>query len=250
MKAIDIANYTSVPTAAQCACLKSNGYGLAIVGCSYGTLAGPQLSAFVAGGIAVEAYAWVQFSPSWQGVLDRALAVIQNYPVKRLWLDCEGAIINTGQTVARINAAIGYVQSKRPDLTLGIYTGGWWWKPNTADSQAFKHMPLWTADYVQDPGHDPTGTPKLYGGWTEAAIWQYAGTIDTCGLNTDRNVIMEEDDMAITLVWNPDFQRLYVLGEAAPVWITDPVVAADLQRAFGAPKVALSWGTLLALGAK
>ena len=59
----------------------------------------------------------------------------------------------------------------------------------------------------------------------------------------------EEEDMAIELVWNPDFGRLYVVGQGVPVWIVGAQAAADLQAAYGPPKKALSWNALRALGA-
>lgn len=60
----------------------------------------------------------------------------------------------------------------------------------------------------------------------------------------------EEDDMAaIELVWNPEFSRLYVLGQGPPVWIADQAAAADLTRAYGQPQRALAWATLKVLGA-
>ena len=256
--AIDVANYTKIPVPNQCACLLQNDYTLAIVGVSYGVVAGPQIQAFLDGGLEVEAYGWVSFEATWQQPLDRALALIQNYPIKRFWLDCEGPThgASDGAVVARINAAVGYVQTKRPDLVVGIYTGCWWWNPNTGDSDAFKQLPLWIASYVTDATNPPLDeTPPLCGGWTQAAVWQYAGTVQTCGLNTDRNIVFQQEeveDMAITLALTfvpNQGVRLYVLGQAAPVWITNPQQAADLQRAFGAPKT-LDWGTLFALGAR
>ena len=61
--------------------------------------------------------------------------------------------------------------------------------------------------------------------------------------------LQEEDDVAIECVWNPDFGRLYVVGQGVPVWIADPKAAADIQAAYGQPKRALSWAALKALGA-
>lgn len=58
-----------------------------------------------------------------------------------------------------------------------------------------------------------------------------------------------EDDMAIELVWNPDFGRMYVVGQGVPIWVTNQANAADLERAYGPPKRALAWATLLNLGA-
>ena len=62
--------------------------------------------------------------------------------------------------------------------------------------------------------------------------------------------LQEEEDMAIELVWSPENQRLYVLGQSDPRWVADAKAAADLQAAYGAPKRALSWAALQALGAK
>jgi N-acetyl-anhydromuramyl-L-alanine amidase AmpD len=62
----------------------------------------------------------------------------------------------------------------------------------------------------------------------------------------------EEDDMALMLAEcgdSPSGYRLYLLGQAAPVWITSPKVANELRTALAGPK-GLSWETLTALGAK
>jgi hypothetical protein len=191
-KCLDVANYTPIPTAAEVACLVADGYERGIVGASYGSVARGQLEAFQDGGMEIEAYAWVSFADNWQHPLDHALAVIQGLPVTRLWMDCEedpGA----ADVLTRIDDALAYVHNVRPDLEMGIYTGGWWWKPNAGNSTRYGAMPLWTADYLQP--RDEADKPYLYGGWTEAAIWQTAGSVQLCGLNADDNVILEEDEL-------------------------------------------------------
>lgn len=236
--AVDWANYTPVPNALQLECLKENGYERVIVGVSYGVVAGLQLSACEQAGLAVEAFAFVDFDSHWTQPLDKALAVIAPHPkVRRLWLDCEGPTLRIGPraVVARIHEAIAYVRGKRPDLELGIYTGAWWWIPETADSRQFAHMPLWMANYVQNPAIPPNGQPGLCGGWQHANIWQYAGTIDTCGLNTDRNVILEEDaltpeqmaELKAEIVRQGNETRLYVFGRFVSLigWLQTNVVA-------------------------
>jgi len=113
-------------------------------------------------------------------------------------------------------SALGKWQPRRP-------TG-----PNDKSASMYEHR-----ECVRF-GSEPTACPSGRIPWGEIIL----------KLNT------EEDDMAaIQLVWNPDFQRLYVLGQKEPTWITDPAVAADLQKAYGPPKVALSWQSLRALGA-
>ena len=193
--AIDVANYTDVPTPSQVQCLIDNGYSRAVVGCSYGTVAGAQLDAFVAGGMDVEAYAWISH-PLNTLLIERALTVIAHRPVTRIWLDAEAD--NGGRTpagvVADINGAVEYVRKVRSDIRIGIYTGAWWWTPNTGNSQETWGLPLWLANY-RDPGN-PLAESEIPGGWTKAnvALWQYAGTVETCGLNTDRNLIYAEED--------------------------------------------------------
>lgn len=255
--AVDIANYTSIPTPAQLACLRAAGYTRVIVGCSYGVIATMQLAAAAGAGLEVEAYAFVDFTARWEGPLQRALLAISSQPVRRLWLDCEAEThgLTRQQVVGRIAEAEQYVRRHRPDLIIGIYTAGWWWMPQTGDSQSFKHLPLWTAAYVQDAGRvpDPKAV-RLYGGWNAAALWQYAGTIDTCGLNTDRNLILEseEDSMKPFLCWSG---RVIFVGPAGPRWITDAAVVAELGRIFGGldangfPIIGLSGAAVMALGA-
>ena len=60
----------------------------------------------------------------------------------------------------------------------------------------------------------------------------------------------EEDMAAIQLVWSFENSRLYVLGQGDPRWIADAATAAELEKAYGKPTVALSWKALQSLGAK
>jgi len=192
-RAIDVANYTAVPTPAQVACLLTEGYDTAIVGASFGSVARPQLQAFAAGGMQVEVYAWVSFSGWWENLLDGALGAIAGLPVRRLWLDCEEETAMEPRTVIRrIEQAVEYVEEARPDLEVGIYTGAWWWSDFAGNTAPFAHLPLWSAYYDNEPDIDFAQLP--YGGWRAPAIEQYHGTVETCGLNTDRNVINEEEE--------------------------------------------------------
>ncbi len=194
-KCIDISNYsgnhpTGIPTPDDVRCLLADGWQTAIVGGSYGTIATAQLDACAAGGMDVEVYAFIEFRDGWEAAIDRALAALTGH-VRRLWLDCEeSSPLGPSGTAQRIHDAIAYVHAARPDLELGIYTGGWWWTPETNDSHEFADMPLWTAEY-----DSRIVSPTMYGGWTQAAIWQYQGSVDTCGLNADRNLILEGGDV-------------------------------------------------------
>lgn len=166
-KALDVANYSTIPTPEQVACLVAQGYDTAIVGCSYGSVAHGQLAAFSAGGMGIEAYAWVSFGPNWQRPLDKALSVIDGLSITRLWLDCEeqpGAGYDQAAVIQRVNDAIAYTQTQRGDLELGIYTAGWWYGPNCGTYDGWKDMPLWYAHYDGVPTFDDWDS-IAFGGW-------------------------------------------------------------------------------------
>lgn len=252
--ALDLANFTPVPTPPQLQCLKDGGYTRAIVGCSYGTVADMQLAAFYAFGFEVEAYAWVAFGASWQKPLDHALTVISHRPyVRRLWLDVEEQVtgMTSAQYEARIDAVIAYVRSKRPDLDMGIYTGRWWWLQNLPACTKYAGMPLFTAQYVTNPAVPPGGVPLLFGGWQEVAIWQYAGSVETCGLNIDRCVMLEpveeDEDMKPFMAWDKDRQRAYLIGPFGAAWITQASDVQTLEGLYGKTQVALLAATIDAL---
>lgn len=196
--ALDCSNFTAIPNPTQLACLKFAGYTRAVVGCSDGTVANMQLAAYYAAGFEVEAYCWVSYGSQWTAKIDHALNVLKTARgVRRMWLDIEsdeqisGIDPTVSQLEARIKAVKTYIQLARPDLELGIYTSRGFWLGH-GNLLTFKDMPLFTAQYVVDATIPPTGQPLLYGGWTEAVMWQYAGSADTCGLNLDRSVILEE----------------------------------------------------------
>jgi len=85
------------------------------------------------------------------------------------------AVHRIGEVVRAVRAAIG-----RPPL---IYTYPSAWVEVTNNSNAFADKyPLWIASYG-------VNTPKLVGGWTSYAVWQYTdqGTVKGIGSGTDRD---------------------------------------------------------------
>lgn len=86
-----------------------------------------------------------------------------------LWLDCEDYTDNSYPSLAVIRQAVAECQ--RRGITVGIYTGGWWWKSRAANSQEFTALPLWAAVYDGNPALIAPG----FGGWTEMAGHQWSG---------------------------------------------------------------------------
>lgn len=96
-------------------------------------------------------------------------------------IDCEYDVPpgwTPDRVVERIDAARALLVSE--GLYWGIYTGEWWWKPQTRNSTAFSADRLWHAAYPfgnRLPPKDylpPDPIVVDYGGWTVANVHQYA----------------------------------------------------------------------------
>jgi len=96
----------------------------------------------------------------------------------------------TTNTRAAINALAG--------KKVCLYTAWWFWVGHMGNSEAFKDVPLWNADYDADAAMD---FPRRYGGWTEVIGKQYAGTTVVDGQAVDLNTFSDSfigGDMALT----------------------------------------------------
>ena len=131
--------------------------------------------------------------------IDWAVQLAHEFGVRRVWVDCEKDAIEvpfsdarTATPEQRVDAiwrAVAFIEDA--GLSAGIYSGSWWWDPNTGRCTEFAHLPLWNSYYDGDPDID--GLP--YGGWTTAAVEQYSSTVPICGRATrDVNRIYEEED--------------------------------------------------------
>jgi GH25 family lysozyme M1 (1,4-beta-N-acetylmuramidase) len=151
-----------------------------------------QLTAVTEGGLEAEAYIYMYWGQDPAVQVGYASQACAGLPVRRLWVDFEDdkAPKNAPDKVKAwiyrcldAAAAVG--------LPLGIYTAWWWWTVWADDTHDFCDYPLWVAAY--DAKADLEFPP--FGGWTNCALKQYAGTTDFCGYSADLD-FYEEDDMA------------------------------------------------------
>lgn len=218
-RAIDFANFTHVPSTADLNCLRQQGFDLAIVGASFdNSVWGPnqpqrQLRALQANGFRRHAYCWLRhpFTENHR-LFDNAFVQIAGTGVEMMWIDVEDVETAQTTTVAQrikdVWLAIDYWRNARPDLPIGIYTADWWWDAYMPGVKETFRMPLWMAAYVFDEEDlvgktgitEPIINQYIPGGWKpeDLWLWQYMGTINTCGLNTDRNIILEAGRMKYT----------------------------------------------------
>lgn len=113
-----------------------------------------------------------------------------------IWVDAEidgGPPVSPEQRVQEIAECIALIEGR--GYRAGIYTGSWWWIPNTGNSQAFAHLPLWHAAYGSNALPIGPITTVDYGGWTNVAIHQFTSRLEICGRGRDANYVFMENDM-------------------------------------------------------
>jgi hypothetical protein len=187
--AIDCSNYSGAISIQQAHNLYSDGVRKAIV-----QVVNPsvlthrqQIPNLLAAKIEVEAYVYVWFSAGEAFCYNRAVwacnELVQYAEVRKVWLDCEQSDHDT-PPFDYVHAAVSpsirqSVQAVRDRVFVpGIYTAAWWWIPGASNSQEWKDLDLWDANYDLDPDLDPVD----YGGWTVPRMTQYQANTTLAGV--------------------------------------------------------------------
>jgi GH25 family lysozyme M1 (1,4-beta-N-acetylmuramidase) len=208
-QAVDVSNYTGAITTEQARCLRASGVSHLIAGTQAPGVTRAQLQAALHAGMSTDAYVYLYWRRDVPTQVGNALAALEGLPIGRLWLDCEDDPAGLGP--AQVEGLIASAVDAAGEFPVGIYTGRWWWQPNTGNSTAFSHLPLWHAEYTGRPEDLPDFYAfQPYGGWTRPAIWQYQGTTPLCGLNVDLNIIDAPPTPQATLA-PPDALELALL---------------------------------------
>jgi len=156
-----------------CAELKTAGYvGViiqAITGSNGVSYTRQQLDACVRNGLRVQGYLWC-FPGAPRSSATSRLAMFDGYALERLWLDVE----QSGLRVADVNRDLTICDAYTGGRT-GVYSGRWFFaQQGWLGYTAWSDRPLWDSNYDQIA--DATVDFKPYGGWTRAAVKQFAGT--------------------------------------------------------------------------
>lgn len=190
LNAVDMSTYGQEFTAAEAQCMVAQGIKLMIAGSGHPSSLGrwteQQAGAALDAGMIIDGYRWLNLNEPIRPQMVNAFASMGEHhgAVRMWWIDCEDTSMpgmTTDDVVVAIREAVKYCEAQA--VRHGIYTGSWWWVPQTGNSGAFSHLPLWNAYYDGDPDED--GLP--YGGWEHSAIEQYQGTTDLCGQSVDLN---------------------------------------------------------------
>jgi hypothetical protein len=151
-------------------------------------VAAQQLATLQAGGITqLQGYVvwWFGNAPDYLGPL---LEVLATAGVTTCWLDVEDTRpYALDQRIAELRAAVAYIAAR--GLRPGIYSARWYWTRYMGDCVDFATLPLWAAQYDDDPD---VRTVTLFGGWERAQVKQYHGTASVAGIPAvDLNVEVE-----------------------------------------------------------
>jgi hypothetical protein len=143
----------------------------------------------------VDAYVMLYWDYDITAQVQYALATIEGFPVRRLWLDAEQPRSNwsSWQLIQKIQEAVDATGT----LPHGIYTRKVWWRDNVGDTDAFSHLPLWYAYYdgyhdFEDWYYPVYWYEGPFGGWTDPTGKQYDSdwtAPDLCGVNVDYNIM-------------------------------------------------------------
>lgn len=194
----------SPPTADMVACAARNGYRRAWVGASYSNQ--QVVEAYFATLDALErpagVYAFVHWDDSWEWHLTNGLRHVLKDRRRSILLDVELGdpwSMDPAAVESRIWECVNYCRARGVEPI--IYTAPWWWVPATGDSQQTFGCMAVVAEYIHDADNPPPiEDVKPCGGWSFAAgnmyAWQYAGTVPTCEMNTDRILVVKDADMA------------------------------------------------------
>lgn len=179
--AVDVSSWGGPLTDAEAQCLKESGYSKVIVN-SYGPEARGQLETAYRHAFALEIYTYLYWDGQNPGRVRRAEAMARGLPIRCHWLDVEERPI-PADFEAQYRAAIEVAL-----LPVGVYTGYYVW-PDTGNSRAFVHLPLWIAKYTGGP--TLADCPELVPGW-KPTMKQFGGTREICGQSCDVNFYEEE----------------------------------------------------------
>jgi len=213
VQGIDVSRYQGAILQPQWEALYAAGQRVAVVGSAHpspnphaeGNLARAEAAGFI-----LATYAVV-----WPGLPSGTTIQVAKQMCGRFWdnlsfvgIDCETDGITEAQIYGMEQAILA--EGLRPIM----YTGQWWWQGHFGDSQAFKHLPLWTANYRTPPNSDAV---PLYGGWGREQLigHQWAGTVSLAGVTVDRNNFLRDFIGVIMPTPTPtDSQRLL----ACQIW--------------------------------
>jgi hypothetical protein len=178
--AADVSMWDQPLAQSQMDCFWDTGVRHVVVGTQDLIVARQQLAMAVSRGMTVDAYVHLYWDVDLASQIDAAFAVVQDFPIGRLWLHVEDDPNGLGPSalVARIQEARTACETKALGR-CGIYTSPGWWQAYLADTTMFGDLPLWYVLHNNKRSLADWPT-EHFGGWVRPAGKQFQ-TTPLCG---------------------------------------------------------------------
>ena len=179
--AADVSVWETPLAQSEMDCFWDSGVRHVVVGTQDATVAREQLAMAVARGMTVDAYVYLYWDKDIAAQVDAAFAMVQGFPIGRMWLDIEADPKAIGQTalVAKIQQGLTSCTANGT-VGCGIYTGPGWWKTYLGNTGAFATTPLWYALYNKKRSLSDW-TTEAFGQWASPVAKQFQ-TAPLCGV--------------------------------------------------------------------
>ena len=177
--AVDVSVWEEPLAQSQMDCLWDSGVRHVVVGTQDALVAHQQLAMAVSRGMTVDAYVYLYWNEDIATQVNDAFAMVQSFPVGRMWLDIEQATSLGSKTLTLdIQTAVDTCKAKGT-ASCGIYTGPGFWKTYVSNTNAFDTVPLWYALYNKKTSLSDWKT-EHFGGWLAPVAKQFQ-TAPLCG---------------------------------------------------------------------
>ena len=170
--AVDVSVWEEPLAQSQMDCLWDSGVRHVVVGTQDAIVAKQQLAMAVARGMTVDAYVYLYWNQDMATQVDDAFAMVQSFPIGRMWLDVEQATtLGANAIIADVQTALATCKAKGT-VACGIYTGPGFWKTYANDTHAYDAVPLWYALYNKKRSLSDWPAEQ-FGGWLAPVAKQF-----------------------------------------------------------------------------
>ncbi|MBI1948795.1 MAG: hypothetical protein HYS27_24120 [Deltaproteobacteria bacterium] len=222
--ALDISFWEGPVSEEEIECFWDSGVRHIVTGTQVLEITRQQLDVAIARGMTVDAYEYLYWDQDMAQQVDEAMAIVEDRPVGRLWLDVEEDPDDLGANtiIAKVQQAVDrcreYEQSH--GIECGIYTGPGFWRTYLNNTTRFADVPLWYAWYNFRTSLS-SWDEERFGGWDTPTAKQWAEQA-ICGYGADKNTMIVTEVPTVVVEHDP-----------APISATAPPAPARLWPSTG-----------------
>ena len=222
--ALDISFWEGPVSEEEMECFWDSGVRHIVAGTQVAEITRQQLDLALGRGMSVDAYEYLYWDQDMATQVDEAMAIVEDRPIGRLWLDVEEDPRGLGANalIAKVQQAVDRCRAYEAShgITCGIYTGPGFWRSYLNNTTRFAEVPLWYAWYNARTALS-SWQEESFGGWSGPTAKQWAEQA-ICGYGADKNTMIVSEVATVVVDHDP-----------APVSATVPPAPERLWPATG-----------------